>query len=143
MFLTDGEAEYQMKCRHGGSELGFKSLTFSPFIITRYSLSMGLTTDGEGRRREGLAGDQFEQIGNVTAYSTSAGSRRSSHLPAESPSNTSTLIFSPPPSPPPLQMFGLAHLPRHFHSSSPLRTPGMEPKFQSICKPCYQVQCNT
>lgn len=35
---------------HGcsGSEQGFKSLTFSPFIITRHSLGMGCTTDGEG-----------------------------------------------------------------------------------------------
>lgn len=28
---------------------GFKSLTFSPFIITRHSLGVGFATDGEGR----------------------------------------------------------------------------------------------
>lgn len=83
-----------MERGYGGSELGFKSLTFSPFIITRHSLGMGFATDGGGQGREGLAGDQFEQIGNVTAYSTSAGSRRSSHLPTESPSDTAILIFS-------------------------------------------------
>lgn len=38
-----------MECGYGGSELGFKSLTFSPFIITHHSLGMGLATDGEGR----------------------------------------------------------------------------------------------
>lgn len=38
-----------MERSYGGSELGFKSLTFSPFIITRYSLGLGFTTDREGR----------------------------------------------------------------------------------------------
>lgn len=38
-----------MERSYGGSELGFKSLTFSPFIITCHSLGMGFTTDGEGR----------------------------------------------------------------------------------------------
>lgn len=38
-----------MERSYRGSELGFKSLTFSPFIITRHSLGMGFTTDGEGR----------------------------------------------------------------------------------------------
>ena len=43
-----------MERSHGGSELGFKSLTFSPFIITRHRLGMGSTTDegGGGGREE-------------------------------------------------------------------------------------------
>lgn len=125
--LTAGEGKYQMERSYGGSELGFKSLTFSSFIITCHSLGMGFTTDGGGQGGEDLASDQFEQIGNVMAYSTSAGSRRSSHLPAESPSDTSILIFSPSPSPPPLQMFGQTPPSGHFHSAFPLRTAEKQP----------------
>lgn len=35
--------------QRAGSERGFKSLTFSPFLITRHSLGIGFAADGEGR----------------------------------------------------------------------------------------------
>lgn len=38
-----------MERGYGRSELGFTSLTFSPFIITCHSLGKGFTTDGEGK----------------------------------------------------------------------------------------------
>lgn len=112
-----------MERSYGGSELGFKSLTFSPFIITRHSLGMGLATDGEGRQEE-----RFWPAINLSKLEMSrptqprqgAGGALISLLSC--PPDTSILIFSPPPSSPPLQMFGPAPPPARRPLGLSLRT---------------------
>lgn len=105
-----------MERSYRGSDLGFKSLTFSPFIITRHSLGMGFTTDGEGRE------ERVWLAINLSKLEMS--------WPTQPRQGAGGALISPLSRPPtPLSLHSL-HLSRcvgpslpsgHFQSASPLR----------------------
>lgn len=91
---------------HGyrGSEPSFKSLTFSPFIITRHSLGTGFTADWEGRQERAWPAINLSKLEMSRPTQPRRGARGALVSTAELPSRHHRPHI-PHPWPPPLQMF--------------------------------------
>lgn len=111
-----------MERSYGGSELGFKSLTFSPFIITRHSLGMGFTTDGEGREERVWLAINLSKLEMSRPTQPRQGAGGALISPLSRPPTPLSLYSLPLSAPPPLQMFAPAPPPGYFLLG--LSTPG-------------------
>lgn len=86
---------------HGyrGSEPSFKSLTFSPFIITRHSLGTGFTADWEGRQERAWPAINLSKLEMSRPAQPRRRARGALVSPAELPSRHRRphIPYPPPP----------------------------------------------